>query len=822
MNNRRKFRYIKIKDDEPKKENAAKKKKNKTMKVIGNALTVVGTTISAMLLIFVIMMCIVVTIVTVYILDFADNGFDLNLRDAETKFTTFVYAYDEEGKEVEVQRIASEENRIWVDYEDISPNLIHAVIATEDKRFYEHQGVDWRRTVFSLGADVLNLSRAGEGGSTVTQQLIKNVTGDDEISWERKLREIFRALSLEKKYTKTDIMESYLNNIGWGGMNYGVGAASLYYFDKEAKDLTIAEAAILASMIKNPSKRSPYIDLENCKVHQVDTLYYMYDQGYINTDEYEAAQVEKVQFARTVYGDDFGYTDPRSQPDAPLTENPDDPNNPNDPDNTSSDPDDPNNTSGTEDPEDPDEDEDDVKIPYRWNDYEISQDWYVDAAIEQVYEDYAELTGKTVTSARNEISNGGYKIYINEDMRLQKILEEKYKDPYFALYYYNENEQDSENLMQSAFVLMDYSGTVLALVGGLGDKPGDNCWNRATMSVRSPGSTMKPISAYSMGVELNKITYSTMIPDKGVLEMPGLSHLWPRNYEGWPSGEELIPAWRAVRASTNTVACRVARLVTIPVLFDQLRSNLEISTLVPGDDEQLSPIPLGGLTNGIKLIELCAAYQMFGNGGVFYEPKLYSKVLDNKNKVILEQDFYGSQAISSDTAWVTNRMLRTVVTSPGGSGRYANLGNVETVGKTGTSSDEKNLTFVGLTPNYVGAVWLGIDNGTEFSDNGPTHKPALIWHDVMVDIEDTSQVQKFTPDGSVEERQFCTVTGLLASEDCEEKEMGYYRKSNIPVLCSGNHEYELKKIWAMWDAIDENDGTLPEGYVYTETFDDDD
>lgn len=810
MNNRRKFRYIKIKDDEPKKDASAKKKKAKTMKAIGNALTVIGTTISAMLLIFVIMMCIVVTVVTVYILDFADNGFDLNLRDAETKFTTFVYAYDEEGKEVEVQRIASEENRIWVDYEDISPNLIHAVIATEDKRFYEHQGVDWRRTVFSLGADVLNLSRAGEGGSTVTQQLIKNVTGDDEISWERKLREIFRALSLEKKYTKTDIMESYLNNIGWGGMNYGVGAASLYYFDKEAKDLTIAEAAILASMIKNPSKRSPYVDLENCKVHQVDTLFYMYEQGYINTDEYESAQVEKVQFAHTVYGEDFGYTDPRTLPDAPVSDNPDDP------DNTSSDP------ENTSDPEDPDEDDEDVHIPYRWNDYEISQDWYVDAAIEQVYEDYAELKGITVTSARNEISNGGYKIYINEDMRLQKILEEKFKDPYFALYYYDENEQDDEKLMQSAFVLMDYNGTVLALVGGLGDKPGDNCWNRATMSVRAPGSTMKPISCYSMGIEQNKITYSTMIPDKGVLPMnDGSNHLWPKNYEGWATGEEIVPAWYAVRWSRNTVACRVANLVTVPVLFDQLRSNLNITTLVPGEDEQLAPIPLGSLTNGLKLLELTAAYQIFGNGGVYYEPKLYSRVLDNKNNVILEQDFYGSQAIKSDTAWVTNRMLRTVVTSPSGSGRYANLTNVETVGKTGTSSDNKNLTFVGLTPNYVAGVWLGIDNGTEFSDNGPTHKPALIWYDVMKDIEDTTQVQKFTPDGTVEERQFCTVTGLLASEDCEEKETGYYRKSNIPVLCSGNHEYELKKIWAMWDAIDANGGTLPEGYVYTETYEDD-
>ena len=777
MNDRRKFHYIKIKEDKPQKthkEKAVKKEKSRAMKNIGNALTVVGTTISAILLIFVIMMCIVITVITVYILDFADNSYDINLRDAETKFTTLVYGYDEEGHEVELKRIATEQNRIWVDYEDISPHLINAVIATEDKRFYEHEGVDWRRTVFSLGADVLNLPRAGEGGSTITQQLIKNLTGDDEISWERKLREIFRALSLEKKYTKTDIIESYLNNIGWGGMNYGVGAASQYYFGKEAKDLDIAESAILASMIKNPSKRSPYFDLENCKVHQEDTLYYMYEQGYINTDEYNAAQKEQVKFANVVYGDDFGYTDPRSVE----------------------------HTDGDE--LDPDEyDDKETHSAYEWDEYEISQDWYLDAALNQVYQDYADLKGISLTSAKSEISNGGYKIYINENMALQKLLEEKFKDPLIAQYSYDPDLED-EKLLQSAFVIMDYSGTVQALVGGLGDKPGDNCWNRATMSVRAPGSTMKPISAYSMGLELNEITYSTMIPDKGV-KLPGETDLWPINVEGYTTGE-LFPAWQAVANSTNTIAVRVARLVTVPVLFNQLQTNLGITTLVPGEDENLSPIPLGALTDGIRLIELAGAYQMFGNGGVYYPPKMYSKVLDSKDKVVLEQEFYGTQAISSDTAWITNRMLRTVIQSPNSSAVYADLGNVEVVGKTGTSNDDKNLMFVGLTPNYVAVCWIGVDDGSFLSSYNPK-KPAVVWHDVMSEVEDTSVVQKFNADSSVVEMKYCTETGLLASSQCKDTAIGYYRKSNIPTFCSGDHEKEIEKIKKEWDDIDDNGGT---------------
>lgn len=774
MNNRRKIRYIKIKDDEPKKKTpAAKKSKSRVMKNIGNALTVVGTTISAILLVLVIMICIVVTIITVYILDFADNGYDINLRDMETKFTTMVYGYDEEGNEVELKRIALEQNRIWVDYEEISPHLINAVIATEDKRFYEHQGVDWRRTVFSLGADVLNLDRAGEGGSTVTQQLIKNLTGDDEVTWERKLREIFRALSLEKKYTKTDIMESYLNNIGWGGMNYGVGAAAQYYFGKEAKDLDIAESAILASMIKNPSKRSPYVDLENCKVHQIDTLYYMYEQGYINTSEYEAAEKEKVRFANVVYGDAFGYTDPRS--------------------------------IAVETPEDPDDDDEEEHTAYHWNEYEISQDWYVDAAIDQVYEDYAELKGISYSSARKEISNGGYKIYINEDMALQKIVEEQFKDPLIAQYSYDGTLED-EKLIQSAFVIMDYSGSVLALAGGLGDKPGDNCWNRATMSVRAPGSTMKPISAYSMGIETNSITYSMMIPDKGI-KIPDDPDPWPTNNEGYTTGE-LMPAWKAVQNSTNTVAVRVARLVTVPVLFDQLQTNLEISTLVP-EDEALSPIPLGSLTEGIKLYELTAAYQIFGNGGMYYSPKMYSKVLDSKDKVILEQSFYGTQAISSDTSWITNRMLRTVVQGSS-SASYANLNNVEVIGKTGTSNDGKNLMFVGCTPNYVAAAWIGVDDGTDLKYYGSKKFAAQVWRAVMENVEDTTVSQKFIADSSVKELKYCVETGLLASDDCKDTEIGYYRVGNVPVHCSGDHDEEKEKILADWDAIDENDGERPD------------
>ncbi len=759
-NKKKKIKYIKIRDEEAPKRK--KKKKSRVMKNIGHALTIIGTTFSAMLLVIVVMMCIVVTVLTVYVLDFADNSYDANLRDVEMKYTSFVYAYDEEGNEVVIKQLAADENRIWVDYEEMAPCLIDAVVAVEDKRFYEHKGVDWKRTVYALGADVLNLSGAGQGGSTITQQLIKNITGDDETTWERKLREIFRALSIEEKYTKIDIIESYLNRIWFGGMIYGVGAASEYYFGKDAADLTIAESAILAGMIRSPGSYNPYASLENCKERQVYALKSMYEQGLINTQEYESARYneEKVQFAKPVYGDNFGYTDPR--------------------------------TLKNDDENIPEEEifADIEYEAYKWNgDYEVSQNWYVDAGIEQVINDYADEKGISYTSARNEVYNGGYKIYLNMDMKLQNILEEKYRDPYTVLDFYDPT-MAKEKLLQSAFVIMDYSGTVLALVGGLGEKEGDSTFNRATQATRAPGSTMKPIAVYSNAVEHNLITYSSMIPNLGIklANYEETKDLWPNNFGDLEGDGLLYPAWYAVRKSTNTVAVRVAQMLTPQVCYNQVTQNLGLSTLTETDIDY-SPIALGGLTKGAYLIEMCAAYQIFGNGGYYYEPMLYSKVVDSKDNTILEQDFYGTQAVSSDTAWVTNRMMKTVITDPYGSGINATLENVEVIGKTGTSNDDSNLLFIGCTPDYVGALWLGRDNNDDILDKNVSgwRTLASIWKSIMIDVQDTSQVLNFTPDSSVVERNFCTQTGLLATSKCKDTEVGYYRKSNIPDYCNGNH-----------------------------------
>lgn len=760
---KKKIKYIKIREEQPKKR-TSKKKRSRAMKNVGRALTIVGTTFSAMLLILVIMVCIVATVLAVYVLDFADNSYDANLRDVEMKYTSFIYGYDENNELVEIKRLAADENRVWVDYEDISQNIIDAVVATEDRRFYTHKGVDWYRTA---GAFFSNGD--GGGGSTITQQLVKNITGDDEIRWERKLREIFRALSLEEKYTKIDILESYLNRIWFGGMVYGVGAASQYYFGKDAADLNIGEAAILAGMIRNPGRISPYVDLERCKDRQKYSLRCMWEQGMISTQDYEAFRDNEIEvhFAKPVYGDNFGYIDERTlvSDDTPVSS-------------------------------DTDQADTSTYEAYKWNGtYKVSQDWYVDAAIDQVINDYADLKGITYTSAKNEIYNGGYKVYINENMKLQKILEEKYRDPYTVLSRYDPNAEEKD-LIQSAFVIMDYTGTVQAVVGGLGEKPGDGAFNRATQATRAPGSTMKPISTYSLAIQKNLITYSTMIPDAriniGTADEP---ELWPKNYGEVIGDGTLRTAWYGVQHSLNTLAARIGRMNTPRAMYTQLTQMLGMTTLVE-QDIALSPLSLGALTYGAKLVELAGAYQIFGNGGVYYRPMFYSKVEDSKGNVILEQDFYGTQAIDSDTAWITNRMIYKVVNGDSGTGRLAKLDNVEVIGKTGTSNAMTDLLFMGLTPEYIGGLWIGYDDSRIIGGSDGWRAVATVWKNVMEDIQDTSQVMKFVKDPSVIEKQYCTRTGLLATNKCSSTDIGYYRESNLPAYCNGDHDKIREEITA--------------------------
>lgn len=816
MNNDKKVKYVKI-SEEP----ITEKKKKKPAKgvkldihdkvtpgqAVVKCLGIIGTTISAMLLVVVIAVCIIITSLALYITQFAETDFDVSLEEAELSTSTFIYAYDKEGKEVQIKQLSSDQNRVLVDIEDIPQHVIDAFISAEDARFFEHDGVDWRRTV-AVTVRML-VSDSEQGGSTITQQLVRDITGDKEISIGRKLREIFRALELEKKYSKQDILESYLNRIAFGGTTYGIASASLTYFDKEPSELTIAEGAILAGIVRSPTKFNPYSDLERCRFYQMRALDNMYDYGYITTKEYEDAVNEKVRFRRPVKGDDFGYVDERYNEYYGIQDD----SNKNDDlyyENTSWE------ELGVTDEQ--------AYVPYKWNgDYEVTQNWYVDAAINQIIKDLAELRGITYDAAQTLFYKGGFKAYLNMDIEIQNTIEEMFKDPYLCLSFYddtpvvdnpataeNEVETARNNLIQGSFVLMNHSGTVLALVGGLGEKEGDGCFNRATMDPQIIGSTVKPLAVYSTAIENNVITYSTLIRDiSGKIPASAMGSgpfdgtfgydpeddtvRWPHNFEedNTFGDGKYYPVWYGVRKSVNTMAVNVLSRVGLQKAYTQLSEKLHFN-LDPVNDMAYSPLALGSITEGVTLTSLCAAYAMVGNGGLYYHPNLYSKVVDNEGRIVLQQNIVGERVISSDTAYITNRLMRTVVTDDNGTGRHARLENIEVIGKTGTANDESTLSFVGVTPEYVAAYRISRDNHKPIPRGGGWRTIATVWGEVMTKVTENDPPQAFTQDPDIVVQNYCTSTGLLAGENCTSTVVGYYRKSCLPKLCDGNkdHEYD--------------------------------
>ena len=796
MNNDKKVKYVKVGEEPAETRRTVRRSMPEKLtvgQIVLKSAGVVGTTIAVIFLIIVIAMCIVATGLAIYITQFAESDFDVSLEDAELNTSSFVYAYDAEGNEVMIKQLSSDQNRVLIDIDDLPPHVIYAFIAKEDARFFDHDGVDWKRTV----AVTANMFLAGgtEGGSTITQQLVRDITGDKEVTIGRKLREIFRALELEKKYTKSDILESYLNRIGFGSTSYGIASASMRYFDKTPDQLTIAEAAILAGIVRSPTAWNPYADLEKCKFWQEDVLEKMYEQGYISTREYEDALVEKVRFRYPVYGDAFGYIDERY-----------------------------NEYYGIQDDEEDEGGEDDLYFenvsweelgvqesnytPYKWDgDYEVSQNWYVDAAIDQIIDHLADLRGITYDAARTLFYKGGFKAYLNMDIDMQNTVEELFRDPYTCLKWYDETETDPKNLIQGAFVIMNYSGSVLALAGGIGEKEGDACFNRATQDTQMIGSTVKPLSIYSLAIEKNIITYSTELLDisgKVPREAMGPDYQptaydgydpeddtvrWPHNFQSYDFGSgQYWPAWYAVRKSMNTIAVYLMSKVGVQNAFTHLTEKLHF-TLDPVSDMAYSPMALGAFTDGITLTSLAAAYAIMGNGGLYYEPYLYSKVVDSDGRIVLAQNVVGERVISSDTAWITNRFMRTVITDDtGGTGPNASLGDIEVVGKTGTANDTSAYAFVGLTPSYVACYRISRDNHQEIPQGGGWATLATVWHNIMEPVTAGQGPQKFTPDPSVKELPYCYETGLIASANCPNTVIGYYRESHIPQVCDSKHD----------------------------------
>lgn len=669
---------------------------------------------------------VVVTTVLVSAIVYVKGDLVVNLDEykANQNQTSFVYAYDKSGATVELARLHGEEDRVWVDLDDMSPYLKEAFIALEDTRFMKHHGVDWIRT-FGV---ILKPSNIGQGGSTITQQLIKNVTNNKEVTIVRKYREILMALNLEENYDKDVILEAYLNTLYLGSGCYGVKTASEKYFGKDVSELDAAECACLAVITKAPTKYNPLLNPEENLKRRNHCLKLMYDEGKgcLNEEEYNAATTENLIFT-------------------------------NSPDYVPS---------------------DKIKDTKTANEEEkVINSFYVDYVIQAVRDDLMEKYGYSKQQATNQIYYGGLKIYTAVDLDVQATLEDVYVN---RKSFPDMVSKKDGSKVQSAMTIMDYQGRIVAMVGQAGAKTQNRGLNRAANSFRQPGSTIKPLATYAPAIDMNIYNYSSMIKDYAIAVN---GSLWPHNVDKSLGSGNNVTVKYAIQKSLNTVPARIINYdVGIDNSFNFLRDNFHLSRLDEKEDRTLSPLATGALTNGTTTVEMAAAYATFGNGGLYYKPYAYYKVTNSSgSEIVLSNENPASQrAISEETSDIMCELLQTVDTSYYGTA--SNVRKFQIMAKTGTTSSDKDRWFCAGTPYYVAAVWVGFDSPETL--NASVNPGGKIFFRVFDNIHKGLDAKQFPKSSGTVEKSFCSRTGKLASSNCGSTQKGWYKITSLPAVCT--------------------------------------
>ena len=787
-----------------------KKKPKKRRSIIGMIFSFIG----CMLCLCIMAASVGGVLLSMYIVQVtADDGETLDLDNQKNRQTSIVY--DINGNEY--ASLSRNENRIWRELSAMPENLQNAVIAIEDKNFRTEPGINLKGTIgAALNAFTGNrIWGTNRGASTLEQQLIKNLTGDSEQDNMRKVREIFRALGLDNKYSKETILEAYLNTIPLTGIIHGMEAGSIEYFGKHVEDLTLAECATLASITKNPTKYNPATNPEELIKRRNHVLYEMYTQGYVTEAEFNAAKAETVT----------------------LTEK----------------------TSTTENAT-----------------RSSSNSWFTDALYTQLLSQLQEDLNYTADEAKELIFSGGLRIYSTVDPTVQAGIEKTMyneddlipalwheepvclrdypadssswdevqydeatglpitKDGYAvygqeAIPVYADDEgttlktgtstdpdypNDTTEYLcvyekvrtQAAMATLDYDGNILGIGGGIGEKKYDLGFNRAT-SPHQTGSTMKPIGAYALALDYKLINYSSQIldspyysaEDKKVLKdqyigvMSPFSEAaqsrsdvwraWPTNYGGVGGQGNPMLVYDALQQSYNTVAVWVGDMVGVDYLYNFVHDTLECSYISAENDMDLGPLVLGSQSSGLTVVQLAGAYTMF-NTGTFTTPHYYTEITDYQGNMILDNNKYinTTQAISADTAYIMNRMMWNVLHSRKGTAYgKAPDGEMDSVAKTGTTSNYKDYTFAGLTPYYVTAIWWGCDRPTEMDTLGKAGRNAspiqYAWKALMENLQADLPVKEFAKGENVVEKHFDTSTGAIISNGGS---VGYYTEDNLP------------------------------------------
>lgn len=658
---------------------------------------------------------------SIYIFTLASEPTGIDLKAKSLNQTSFIYIKDDKtGEFKEYQTLYSTENRIWVDNQDIPQAMKDAVVAIEDKRFYEHNGVDWARTLSA----VVNLATGEDtyGGSTITQQLIKNITDDNEVSINRKLREICKALKLEDEYTKDQILEAYLNVVNFGNNCQGVESAAQLYFDKSIKDCSIAECAAIAGITQNPSLWNPLIYPDNNKKRREIVINEMYDQGKITKSEYDNAMKESANMTFV------GFKNTK-------------------------------------------EDDDD-------NDY--VQNWYIDQVFYDLREDLALYYNISEEAASEKLYTEGLKIYCAMDEKMQSYMEDAAQSI----------DKSYDYDLQIGSVLMGFDGRVIATVGSSKKKTKALEWDRATHSKLQPGSSIKPVIVYPYAIDNKLLYYSSVVKDEPVdnwKDENGQLVSGPNNaYYGY-KGDMLLPD--AIEWSSNATAVQTMNLIGGPsVAYEQAVTKMGFKSLSEQDTQNTGALSMGGMNGGVSVREMAAAYNYLGNGGLYYEPYTYYYVTDSEDNIIIDnREAVPKQAYSAETASIMNRLLSYNVTnSAHTNAQYARISGWDIIGKTGTTDDDKDSWFCGLSPYATMATWCGFDHPASISN---TSTSARFFSNVMAKYLEDKEQKEYNISPNLVEAQYNPYNGLIVTTDSPMgKYIGYYTEDNMPAM-GGYYDY---------------------------------
>ncbi len=688
---------------------------------------------------------------------------DIDVNDvAPVGFSTFVY--DCEGNQID-KLVATNSNRVQVTMDKIPQDLADAFVAIEDQRFYEHNGIDIKGIIRAGYTYVASGFQRAEGASTITQQLLKNTVFTNWMEedgmlekLQRKFQEQYLALEITKKLSKEEILLRYMNTINLGQNTLGVQAASLRYFNKDVSELTLSECAVIAAITQNPSKWNPISHPDNNAERRERVLTNMLEQGYITQAEYDEAMADDV-YSRIQ----------------------------------------------------------EVNLSVANN--SVSS-YFVDALTEDVYQDLINEAGYSATQASTLLYSGGLRIESTLDPNIQAIADEVYSNPenfpedirWYLTYeltikkadgeyenhskemmttWFKENENKNFNLtfnsIDDAYAAIDTykaavigpddeevaenisltpqpqvsltiidptTGNVVAMIGGRGAKEASRTLNRATSATRQPGSTFKVLAAYAPAIDSAGMTLATVFNDAPFNYNDGTP---VNNWYDEPPYEGLSSIRKGIYHSMNILAVKCLTQITPKLGFDYLE-DFGFTTLNEMED-CYQPMALGGLYTGVTNLELCAAYATIANMGYYNEPRLYTRVLDSDGNVILDHSTPNTrQVLKETTAFLLTSAMQDTLSI--GTGTAANFKSMSIAGKTGTTSDNRDVWFAGFTPYYAAVTWAGYDNNLEMN-KVEQNLAKKLWRAVMSEVHADLQNQTFAIPPGIVQAQVCSQSGKL-------------------------------------------------------------